>query len=231
MANQILAPITVVHNAISADVEVRRTAVSAPIATALDAYQLAVREGFVGNREQWLASLEGPPGPSGTPYVQADVPASPQHGQQWLDTDDQTFSVWDDNQQVWIEVSGANGFGVNNIISQASFTYVEPAPLNVWLKPLVDETLLLDLTPAPGETEIGTQLRVKLPSPANCRVGMVKTVVASCDATGFMFDGDGNTHTVLYGMMLSGPIPAGIPISIMCAEVVSFTEVKWLRVT
>lgn len=40
------------------------------------AYQMAVDEGFVGTVEQWLASLVGPPGPSGQSYYHDQMSAS-----------------------------------------------------------------------------------------------------------------------------------------------------------
>lgn len=39
--------------------------VSVVVSQARDAYQLAVAEGFVGTRAEWLASLQGEPGPAG----------------------------------------------------------------------------------------------------------------------------------------------------------------------
>lgn len=49
-------------------------AVEVEISTARDAYQLALAEGFVGTRAEWLESLQGedgPPGPTGVglPWV------------------------------------------------------------------------------------------------------------------------------------------------------------------
>ena len=52
--NTITAPVTVVTNT-----------VLAPVTAAADAYQLAVRDGFVGNRAAWLASLVGAAGAAG----------------------------------------------------------------------------------------------------------------------------------------------------------------------
>ena len=49
MANEITAPITVIVNRITA-----------PVTMAADAYQLAVSEGFIGTRVEWLASLQAP---------------------------------------------------------------------------------------------------------------------------------------------------------------------------
>jgi hypothetical protein len=79
MSNSITAPITVIRNEITA-----------PITTAgRDAYQLAVAEGFVGTRQEWLDSLvgadgapgqdstvpgpQGPPGEQGPPGSDANV--------------------------------------------------------------------------------------------------------------------------------------------------------------
>jgi hypothetical protein len=39
--------------------------VSVTISEARDAYQLAVADGFIGTRSEWLASLQGEPGPAG----------------------------------------------------------------------------------------------------------------------------------------------------------------------
>ena len=41
------------------------TPITVEVAAARDAYQLALAEGYAGTREQWLASLQGPPGPAG----------------------------------------------------------------------------------------------------------------------------------------------------------------------
>lgn len=66
MENRIIAPITIRQNSISAPVaNADPVQVLAPIELAADAYQLALREGGVGTRAQWLASLEGPVGLQG----------------------------------------------------------------------------------------------------------------------------------------------------------------------
>ena len=64
MSNQITAPVTIVQNAIDAPVTTPPpNEVSAPVSTTgRDAYQLAVADGFVGTRAEWIASLKGEPG-------------------------------------------------------------------------------------------------------------------------------------------------------------------------
>jgi len=37
------------------------------------AYQIAVDNGFVGTEEEWLASLQGPPGPQGAPGSNGEI--------------------------------------------------------------------------------------------------------------------------------------------------------------
>lgn len=85
MANQITAPVTIRRNTISAPVTVRRNAISAPITLARDAYQLALAEGFVGTRAEWLASLKGEQGPQGIQGqqgIQGEQGMQGQQGQQ-----------------------------------------------------------------------------------------------------------------------------------------------------
>jgi hypothetical protein len=50
-------------------------AVSVTVAQARDAYQLAVAEGFAGNRTAWLESLQGPAGANAEYVVCADLAA------------------------------------------------------------------------------------------------------------------------------------------------------------
>jgi hypothetical protein len=51
----------------------------APGADGQSAYQIAVSQGFVGTVQQWLASLEGDPGPQGVPGLDGtDGAAGPQ---------------------------------------------------------------------------------------------------------------------------------------------------------
>lgn len=40
--------------------------VTVTMSAARDAYQLALADGFAGTRAEWLASLQGEPGPAGT---------------------------------------------------------------------------------------------------------------------------------------------------------------------
>lgn len=51
--------------AITVNVTLNSTPVSVAFTEARDAYQLAVAEGFVGSRPEWLASLQGDPGAAG----------------------------------------------------------------------------------------------------------------------------------------------------------------------
>lgn len=59
VSNSITAPITVVSNIITAPITVVSNTITAPVVGAADAYQLALRDGFVGTRAQWLESLDG----------------------------------------------------------------------------------------------------------------------------------------------------------------------------
>lgn len=57
--NQILAPVTLKENVFSAPVATVTNTIIAPVTGVADAYQLAVRDGFVGTRLEWGASLVG----------------------------------------------------------------------------------------------------------------------------------------------------------------------------
>lgn len=71
MSNSITAPVTIIQNEIVAPVSTEANEIVAPVTTTgRDAYQLAVADGFVGTRAEWLASLQGPQGPVGAEIVQ-----------------------------------------------------------------------------------------------------------------------------------------------------------------
>lgn len=80
-------------NSIHAPVSIVRNQIKAPVMLARDAYQLAVLEGYVGTRTQWLASIGS--GGGSTTVVSATPPGSPTTGDQWYDPDFGVLSSWD----------------------------------------------------------------------------------------------------------------------------------------
>lgn len=94
MADAITAPVTVITNVIIA-----------PITLAPDAYQLAVREGFVGTRPEWLASLVGEPGDPGS---DATVPS-------WL-ADFASVRIDENAEQAVFELLNGKIFRVNALL-------------------------------------------------------------------------------------------------------------------
>lgn len=89
--NTITAPITVIRAAITAPIEVGVTiipaqmvavgnSVTAPVSGSADAYQLALRDGFVGTRMQWGESLVGR---SAYQSYLATTPADPLSESDW----------------------------------------------------------------------------------------------------------------------------------------------------
>lgn len=64
MNHAITAPITLVRESVTAPITLLNESITSPIEMAADAYNLAQREGFVGTRAEWLASLVGPAGSS-----------------------------------------------------------------------------------------------------------------------------------------------------------------------
>lgn len=65
------------------EVNLTQTPVTVSIMAAKDAYQLALDDGFVGTRSEWLASLVGTPGAPGTPGTDGD-PGPPGTGLAWV---------------------------------------------------------------------------------------------------------------------------------------------------
>ena len=91
---------------VTAPVTLAVTSITAPITQARDAYQLAVAEGFVGTREEWLASL------TNGVVVSATEPVNLFDGLQWLNTVTGILATYYADQGIWVTNTPGLGGGV-----------------------------------------------------------------------------------------------------------------------
>jgi hypothetical protein len=110
-----------------------------PVFQGLSAYQVAVRNGFVGTEQQWLASLQGQPGPPGSGAnsvtIGPNAPANPQDGDTWIDTNGWIESYWradidgeGDDQGYWVSVQPAPSNTYELYWSLYRLVWTDPVP-------------------------------------------------------------------------------------------------------
>lgn len=157
------------------------------------------------------------------PHIGPTAPADPYNGVQWYDTEYNVLSFWDEPSSTWVEVTGANGFGVNDVVTRFEPPADSSAPFTCSLLAAVDETVLF--SPGSGFTGSVTAL---LPDVVSLRVGQVKTFFTTREVSQFGFNGSEQGVQWFGNEAIGWTLPANSPVACKCVGI-SATHSTWLR--
>ena len=157
-----------------------------------------------GNGVAWLWAIRGGSGKWGrastagitSPYTSSATPPEDKT-KLWYDPEDGTLSAWNTDNLVWVQVSGSGGEAGVDAAACVVTNSTAPSGTQLDFLPHVDETIFLQ-SETPDPVNI---IALRLPAPADSRIGQVKTFISSKTITNLgITDGGGGG---IYGPALA----------------------------